>query len=193
MSDEPQVLHRTFQMQLQTVEGRMLDGCVVPYGEASEVSDGGPSYYEVFEPGAFSRNLKAANRIALHYEHHEDLAHTIGSARSLHEEASGLYGTFYVVPGPFGDQALALVDEGILQGFSLGFTDRRRGAPKRTAQGTIVRDNCRLHEVSLCREPAYAKALVMAHRSKASWLKELEIPTVDDEQKERLRAVGIKV
>ena len=61
-------------------------------------------------------------------------------------------------------------------------------------EGTVVRDNCRLHEVSLCREPAYAKALVMAVTVKtANGCKELEIPTLDDEQKERLRAVGIEV
>ena len=42
MSDEPQVLHRTFHMQLRTVEGRTIEGCVVPYGEATRFPTAGP-------------------------------------------------------------------------------------------------------------------------------------------------------
>ena len=194
------VLQRTFRTELQLRDGRVLEGCVVPYGEAAEVRDRlGPGewsapYFEVFEPGAFRKQLRAADKVELVYEHRDDLASSIGIGHELHDEASGLYGTFGVHPGAFGDQALELVRSGILPGFSIDFVDMYRHW-KRTAEGTVVRQNCRLRNVSLTRTPAYKSALVLAHRSTAELRAELELeaPPELDEQLERLRAVGITV
>ncbi|HEY7037184.1 MAG TPA: HK97 family phage prohead protease [Thermomicrobiales bacterium] len=192
--NEP-ILHRTFTLRLERHgdDGRTLEGCCVPYGEAARVQDaGGPAYFEVFEAGAFARNLKAPNRIELRYEHRDGLADIIGRAVELSDETSGLYGTFRVFGGMIGDQALELVDEGILPGLSIGFADLRRGGWRRTPEGTVVREHCHLDEVSLCRTPSYAAALVTAHRSKAEMITALEIPTVDESQRDRLRNVGIR-
>jgi len=51
---EEQVLTRTFPLKLErSGDGRTLEGCCVPYGEAAKVTDDGvTTYYEVFEPGA---------------------------------------------------------------------------------------------------------------------------------------------
>ena len=188
------ILQRTFRAELESKDGRILEGCCVPYGEAQRVRDSedGPEYYELFEPGAFRRQLKAADKLELRYEHRDDLAHSIGVCRALYEEAAGLFGTFAVHAGAFGDQALELVRSGILPGFSIGFSDRFTHW-KRTAEGTVVRQNCELHEVSLVRVPAYDKALVTTIRSRAELAAELELPEVDEEQLERLRSVGIEV
>jgi HK97 family phage prohead protease len=188
------ILHRTFRAQLEAGDGRTLEGCCVPYGEAAQVSDApdGAAYYEVFEPGAFKRQARAANRLELRYEHRDGLADSIGVCRELHEESSGLYGVFQVHGGPFGDQALELVREGILPGFSIGFTDRYTHW-KRTPEGTVVRRSCELHEISLVRSPAYQGAVITAQRHREVIAAELVLPMVVEEQRDRLRAVGIRV
>jgi HK97 family phage prohead protease len=190
--DRP-VLRRTFQAPLEAKEGRLLEGCCVPYGEAQRVADpGGAPYYEVFEPGAFARQLRAADKIELRYEHRDGLTDSVGVCRSLYEEAHGLFGSFAIHLGAFGDQALELVRSGILPGLSVEFSDRF-SHPLRNAAGAIVRSKCVLHSVGLVREPAYTGALVTAVRSRAQWAAELDLPETEEEQLERLRLVGIDV
>jgi HK97 family phage prohead protease len=192
MSERP-VLRRTFQAPLEAKEGRVLEGCCVPYGEASKVSDGGgPAYWEEFLPGAFSKQLNAANRIELRYEHRDGLADSVGVCRSLSEEAHGLFGTFAIHNGAFGDQALELVRAGILPGFSIEFSDDW-SHPKRRADGTVERRRCTLYGVGLVRQPAHAGALVVAVRSRQELLGDIEIPEVSDELAERLRSVGVSL
>ena len=191
-SEEKPVMRRTFRAPLEEKEGRVLEGCVVPYGEAQKVSDGGAPYFEVFEPGAFARQLRAADKIELRYEHGASLSDSVGICRSLYEEAHGLFGTFAIHLSAFGDQALALVREGVLPGFSVEFSDRY-SHPLRNAGGAIVRQKCHLHSVGLVRQPAYESALVTAVRSRAQWAEELALPETEDAQLERLRVVGIDV
>jgi uncharacterized protein len=188
------ILQRTFQAPLEAKEGRILEGCCVPYGEAQKVRDApdGPAYYEVFQPGAFRKQLKAADKLELRYEHRDELAHSIGVCRALHEEASGLYGEFKIHDDPLGDRALNMVREGILPGFSVSFWDTFTHW-KRNAEGAIERMDCRLDHVALVRQPAYVGALVTGMRSREELLGEIELPEVADEQLERLRAVGIQV
>jgi Escherichia/Staphylococcus phage prohead protease len=189
-----QILRRTFQAPLETKDGRVLVGCIVPYGEATKVADSpdGPSYFEVFEPGAFRRQVKAADKLELRYEHRDDLAHSVGIGRKLWDEAAGLFGEFKVHATEFGNQALELVREGVLPGFSVEFSDRFTHW-NRTDDGTVVRANCLLHSVGLVRTPAYAGALVTEMRSRRKLLEELKVPIAADEQLERLRSVGISV
>lgn len=191
MSDRP-VLQRTFRAELQPGEGRTLEGCCVPYDQPARVRDaGGPPYTEVFEYGAFRKQVRAADRVRLRFEHGSDIHHRIGRCCELQETAGGLYGTFAIHPGPFGDQALELVRAGELTGFSVGFTDRFERW-RRLEDGTVVRSSCSLHEVSLCEEPAYPGALITAQRSRAQLAEEYGLPAPPpDEQVERLRALGV--
>jgi HK97 family phage prohead protease len=186
---------RSFKTELEATEGRMVEGCVVPYGEAARVQDLNPDgtltspYWEAFEPGAFRKQIKAASRVELRYEHRDDLASSIGICRSLHDEAAGLFGSFRVHEGPFGDQALELVREGVLPGFSVEFEDRYRHW-FHSPEGTVLRRSCELLHVGLTRSPAYPGALAHA-RSRQEWETELELPPVDEAQLERLRALGV--
>jgi len=191
-------LQRSFKVELHETEGRMVEGCVVPYGEAARVQDLNPDgtlttpYFEVFEPGVFRKQLRAAQRIELRYEHREDLAHSVGVCTELHDESSGCYGAFRVHAGAFGDQALELVRSGILGWFSVDFVDRFRNW-QRTPEGTVVRRSCELLSVGLTRTPAYVGAQVASVRSRADWETELELPPIDDAQLERLAALGVQL
>ncbi|HEU0194653.1 MAG TPA: HK97 family phage prohead protease [Gaiellales bacterium] len=192
MTEATKLLRRTFQAPLEAKDGRILEGCIVPYGEATKVSDGGPAYFELFEPGCFRKQLRAADKLELRYEHRDDLGSSVGVGRALHEEASGLYGEFTVHQGAFGDQALELVRSGVLPGFSVEFRDRF--AQWRKVGETVVRSSCELFSVGLVRKPAYQGALVTAMRSRQEWADLLDLPGQTAEAElARLRAVGISV
>ena len=122
MSETQEVLRRFVQLDEAHAEGRILEGLCVPYNVPSLVKDpGGPPYDEVFAPGAFNRAIKAPNRVHLRFEHRDGLTDRIGRALNLEETDAGLWGRFKVVGGMIGDHALALVDEGMVAGFSVGF------------------------------------------------------------------------
>lgn len=193
------VMQRMFRAELQATDDRTVEGCVVPYGEAARVQDVDPDtgevsspYWEVWEPGAFRKQLRAATRLELRYEHRDDLASSVGVCRSLSDEASGCFGAFRIHEGAMGDQALALTREGILAGFSVEFLDRFRNW-QRTPEGTVVRRSCELLSVGLTRIPAYKGAQVVAVRSRADFETEYELPPIDAEQLDRLRQLGVQV
>lgn len=144
--------------------GRTVHGIVVPYGQVARVSDGGAPYREMFAPGAFARDLLArAGRytgVKLLFQH--DSNTPIGRATDLREDASGLYGAFQVTPeASRGEEALALLRDGVLDSFSVGFRplehDRR--------DGVVVRTRAALREASLVTFPAYAGASVAGVRA----------------------------
>jgi HK97 family phage prohead protease len=187
-----EILRRTFQAPLEAKEGRVVEGCVIPYGEASKVSDGGQAYWEEFLPGAFSKQLNAANRIELRYEHRDDPASVAGIGKSLTEEAHGLFGSFEIYDDALGDRVLNMVRSQALRGLSVEFSDNWI-PPKTRGDGTVERHKCTLHSVGLVRQPAHSGALVIAIRSRQELLRDIVIPEVEEEQLERLRAVGIAI
>jgi len=186
------IIRRQFTATLDRAgaDQRTLGGCCVPYNRPATVSDDGVEIYrEMFAPGAFARQMNAANRIALKYAHGAGVMDTVGRATQLDEHDDGLFGMFRVFDGIVGDQALTLVDEGLLGGLSVS------GVPlksTRNADGVVVRQRVHLTEISLCEEPAYADALVSVRRSRSR--QELELPSKPaDEQLARLAAIGIRV
>ena len=93
---------------------------------------------------------------------------------------------------PAGDTALAMINDGILSGLSVRALVL---GPGRRQGDIIVRTACHLDRVALCREPAYAGAVVEALRaaspaSEPVVLAELRPPR-NTELDERLRALGI--
>jgi HK97 family phage prohead protease len=181
---------RSFQVALARAgaDQRTLGGRCVPYLRPATVSDDGiHAYREMFAPGAFGRQLNAARRIPLKYAHNGGVLDTVGRATQLEEQEDGLFGMFRVFEGIVGDQALTLVDEGILPGLSVS------GVPiktSRNADGVVVRERVHLSEISLGEEPAYADALVSMRRSRLP-ADRPERP--DQAQLDRLARVGIKL
>lgn len=92
-------------------ERRIIGGIVVPWGRVARA--GGARWR--FEP----RSLRWADisRVKLNVNH--DRAQAIGKAIRLHNTADGLEATFKVARGQEGDRALALAEDGVLDGFSI--------------------------------------------------------------------------
>lgn len=186
---ELEIHRRMVNLELAANEGRILEGVLVPYNAPTKVQDPGtPPYWEVFEHGAFKRQAAAADKVQLRFEHRDGLTDRVGRGLEMHERDDGLFGRFRVVDGVIGDHALALVDEGMIGGFSVGFADLAR-VERRNEKGQVLRQRCHLADVSLVPEPAYAGTAV-AHRNSPSPLA-VPLPAVPPEQLARLAAVGI--
>ena len=146
---------------LDAGDGRTLFGTVVPFGQVAEVSDGGPRYRECFERGAFSRTIRErGDRVRLHAQHNRSQL-PLGRATLLREDPEGLFAEFVVSRTSAGDDLLALVSDGTVSAFSIGFAPVR----ERRDGNVVVRTEVALREVSAVSEPAYAGAAIAGVRS----------------------------
>jgi HK97 family phage prohead protease len=128
-------------------EARTIKGLAVPYGQ--------PSYGDqyVFERGSLNIPDKAS-RVKLLISH--DRTQAVGRATAFEETDDGLYATFSVARGTEGDRALALAEDGVLDGLSIG---TRGGTFSRKGKHRVGSDHA-LFEVSLTSDPAFGEARV---------------------------------
>lgn len=167
-------------------DGREITGVCAPYGVPAVIE--GPNREPLrvkLSAGAFRRNIAAADRLELRYEHAADgdLLGKIGRCIELEESVTSLRGRFRVFNGVVGDQALEMIDSGLARGLSVGFREK---AAHRDSEGTLVVTTGHLIEVSVCREPAFVGAEILRVATAA----ELR-PVRDSELDERLRRAGL--
>jgi uncharacterized protein len=140
--------------------GRTIAGIIVPFDVVARVSDGGAPYNESFQRGAFAKTIAdRGDRVKLLYQHNS--LEPIGRATLLEERDGGLYGEFQVSNVSRGDTALELVNDGVIDSFSVGFSGMK--AEKRG--GVTVRTEVKLREASLVTFPAYDTARISAVRA----------------------------
>ena len=167
-----EILIRTFEAELHPGDGRTLDVRIVPYDTPATVVDSpehggdGRPYQEVWERGAFDKQLSAAHRVdvMMNVEHEPGFRGVIGIGKGteLRSGDDALYGTFRILPGADGDKALDLVNQNVLTGISL------EAIPlgQYSSDGVVVRSRAHLDKVALCRagRPAFSNAAVLAVR-----------------------------
>lgn len=162
-----QTLSRAFMADIEVRSdgtGRTVHGILVPYEQVARVSDGGPAYQEMFARGAFARDISARagdfSRVKLLFQH--DSNNPIGRAVDLRDDPAGVIAAFRVTPeAQRGEEALALVRDGVVDSFSVGF----RAITHEKRDGVVVRTKAGLREGSLVTFPAYAGALVSGLRA----------------------------
>lgn len=137
-------------------DGRTIHGILVPFGVVARVNDGGPSYDEMFERGAFARTIDHQGERVKLLTHHNARQNPLGRATLLREDANGLYGEFYISATSAGDDVLELVRDGAFDSFSIGFRSIRHAIRGRVT----VRTEVGLREASLVTFPAYELATV---------------------------------
>lgn len=187
---------RVFAADVTAGDGRTIDLRIVPFGERATVADGlggqpkGVPYEEEWLPGVFDRQLKAANRVLLNFEHQRGIAGIVGHGVAIRQASDGYHGSFRVHETPDGDKALHLAREGVLGGASVEAFVRKS---VRTAGGVVQRVTAHLDAVALCRTPAFAGAVVTAIREEEQVMfDEALLPVeMNPELVERLRAHGI--
>ncbi len=175
------VLHREFAdfVIRSDGDGREVHGVVVPYNQTATIREAGGSYDERFVFGAFARSIEQrGHKVKLLVNHDSHGRLPIGRAIALRETQAGLEGSFHVSDTRDGNEALALVKDGVVDSFSIGFAPIRE---RRGDDGAVERIEATLHEVSLVGFPAYAGALVAGVRAGDS-------PVDPDERRARLVA-----
>jgi HK97 family phage prohead protease len=91
-----------------TLDGRTVEGVVVPYDEPAEVCDDygpAPVYREVFTETSFARQLQGfaarpalMSRIILNLDHRRELDHEVGFTESVTSTPAGLVARFKLRP-----------------------------------------------------------------------------------------------
>jgi HK97 family phage prohead protease len=140
-------------------DGRTVCGIVVPWDTPARVSDGGPTYTEVWQRGAFSKHLLERQSPVKLLSQHDPLR-PIGVSTVMREDAAGLYGEFRVSNTQFGNDQLELIRDGALDSFSIGFRPI-----KHTKRGdTVTRTEAAIRETSVVTFPAFAAAQITGVR-----------------------------
>ena len=139
--------------EIEGTDGRTLHGTVMRYGDTStQNSYGSP---ERFEAGAFGD--VANSDVSLNIQHNRDrLISRTGSGLVLTDSPERLEIAATIINTKDGDDALLMVEEGLLRGFSTEFFARRERMENRTR----VISKALLPRVGLVDCPAYSGSLV---------------------------------
>ena len=143
-----------------------LTGYVARFNSETRIAD----FHEVIRAGAFKHSLSDGRNIVALADH--DRRSLLGSTASgtlqLHEDAHGLAFELRLPPTTVARDIAALVEAGIVQGASFGFTVPPGGDTwLDRGDGSMLRElrNVELHEVTVTATPAYADTEV-AKRSR---------------------------
>lgn len=197
---ERAVAIRRFETEITAGDGRTVEFRIAPFGELATCADGlggvpkGVPYQEELMPGLYDRQLRAANRVLLNFEHQQGLAGIVGHGLDLRQESDGYHGAFRVHETPDGDKALMLVREGVLHGASVESFWLKS---IRSANGVVQRVKGHLEAVAVCRQGAYPSAVLTAMRADeldGVLMDEELLPVdIDPELIERCRRLGIEL
>lgn len=173
----PEPMYRSFvdlgsDIEIRSAKNgeRIVTGIAVPYNRPTRIDR---SLVESFAAGSFRAQVKNPSRIPLAREHLPLGGSLIGRVTLLRDDAAGLYTEARISPTALGDETLALIEDGALDSFSIGF---REGQNKRQGDGTILRLSAHMTELAVVMKPAYEGARVLATRSEDEEL-ELVEPT----------------
>jgi HK97 family phage prohead protease len=141
---------------------RILAGISVPYDTPTFIRERGYEYWEEFQRGAFAKSIQeASNPFKLNILHERQRL-PIGVALVTREDTAGLYQEFRVSRTTTGDEVMALLEDGVPLGLSIGFAPvKQRGTEH---EGRVWRTEAALKETSVVNEPAYADAQVLGVR-----------------------------
>jgi HK97 family phage prohead protease len=192
---------RRFDTEIHAGDGRIVSFRIAPFGEVATCADGlggvprGVPYKEELMPGLYDKQLRAANRVLLNFEHQEGIAGIVGHGVELERRSDGYHASFRVHETPDGEKALTLVREGVLRGASV---ESYWLKSIRSATGVVQRVKAHLDAVAVCRQGAYPSAVMTGLRTDdipdEILLDEtfLPVPT-NPEVLARCRALGIRV
>lgn len=133
---------------------RTVTGRLIPFG--AQTADGRRIR---FAPGSVSWARSAVSRIKLDREH--DLGQLLGSAVKVSESKDGLDATFKVARTPAGDEALALAEDGALDGLSAVVNITDGMVDPQDEGGTLV-TAATLLRATLTAQPAFDDARLTA-------------------------------
>jgi HK97 family phage prohead protease len=198
---ERAVAVRRIDTTIEKGDGRTISFRIAPFGERAVSADGlgglprGEPYEEELMPGLYDKQLKAANRILLNFEHQSGIGGIVGHGVELERRQDGYHASFRIHETPDGDKTLTLVKEGVLRGASV---ESYWLKSVRSAAGVVQRVKAHLEAVAICRQGAYPSAVMTGLRTgevpDEILLDEELLPVnPDPEMLARCRALGIRM
>lgn len=160
MSD---VLYRALEPDLEIKprakggDGRTLYGIAVPWQRPIEVPS--ERIREQFAPGAFAHQERDASRVKLANEHIKLGGTLIGRLELMRNDAAGQYVEARVARTEKGDETLALVEDGALNEWSVGFVPRQN---RRVGGGVVERVTAHMRELAVTLAGAYGELAAVA-------------------------------
>jgi HK97 family phage prohead protease len=162
------------------VEKRTVTGMFVPWGSVAK------SGFAKWKFARGSLRWASERRIKLNLGH--DHKEAVGVATRIDNGTAGLYGTFKIARGEQGDRALALAEDGVLDGFSIevDFDDEDGWTPDPHDDDVRLVQSGRLAGVALTAFPAFDDARVdrVAASRKGQQMNEKELKDPQGEDKE---------
>jgi HK97 family phage prohead protease len=158
------ILVRHFALERAEVggdDGRTLEIKAVPYGHEVLLESG---ELETFAPGAFQRQLSAMHRVKLTLQHPsrspgQPLTNIlVGGIKEGWETPDGLYVRARMGTSTVANDALALVNDGILDEVSVGFADLGTKRGRRNGRTTLLRQRGHMDHLALVPAGAYGQA-----------------------------------
>lgn len=198
---ERAVAIRRLDTTIEAGDGRTVSFRIAPFGETATCADGlggmprGVPYKEELMPGLYDKQLRAANRVLLNFEHQQGLAGIVGHGVDLERRGDGYHASFRIHDNADGDKALTLVKEGVLRGASV---ESYWLKSIRSAAGVVQRVKAHLEAVAICRQGAYPGAVMTGLRTgelpDEILIDEVLLPVnPDPDVLARCRALGIRV
>ena len=136
---------RNFEIRETDLEKREVIGRAVPYGDTIDIGGGSSERF-------VSGSVDLDSHVKL-FRDHKDI---IGKVQAMEEREDGLWIRAKVSNTKLGDETLALVKDGAINSFSIGFVPLVDEKQDRT----IIRKKVKLKEISLVAFPAYENASV---------------------------------
>ena len=156
-------------------DGRTVEAYAAVFGQPTEINDHYGHYYETIDRTAFDGVIKRGVKPLVFFNHARDIfgrpsekwSAPIGVHRSIQADGRGLRVAAYISRTQAGDEALELMRDGAVDGFS--FSGKPNRSKKITAAGgdldTVVRQELGLTEYGPAVMRAYEGAKVLALRS----------------------------
>lgn len=172
----------TFEGLLRTSDRdrRIVTGRLVPLNKPTTIEKDG--IVEEFAPGSFKKT--GAERAAPLIYQHDRSNFPVGVLvrGSIREEDGYVVGDFRLATSERGNEVLSLIEDEILQTFSIGFgVIRYKEVPTKDRYRHYQFREVRLNEVSLTPFPAYPDAKVLAVRDDSAEVPEpYETPRLDE-------------
>ena len=149
--------------EFRAIEGRTIIGNIVAYGDIATTRMG----KETFQPGAFGDVANLDSILHFQHERARPLARTGGGGLVLTDSPQRLQIAAEMPGTRDGDDALTLVDKGILRGFSSEFHAKR----ERWDGGTRIIEAATLPGVGLVDSPQYRQSQILEVRATEDGLK----------------------
>lgn len=145
-----EMITRSFEIRATDEEKREVSGIAVPYNDTIDIGGG---WSERFEKGAVDTTADVKL-----FRDHKDI---IGTVLEMSEEDEGLVIRAKISDTALGNETLALVKDGAIRSFSVGFIPLKDEKQDKT----IIRKKVDLKEISLVVFPAYTNASVTEVRN----------------------------